>query len=319
VASVALAALISIVGLQVGPREGVVVWTGTPSGLRAARLVPKATSPVLSPDGRKVMYVVRGELRVQAVGGGPARTLTQVSGTQPAFAWSPNGMRIAFVAEDAIIQVPLVGKGLVRRIPLPTSWGRSQFAALTWSSAGGLAFSRTYGDGKAGTLKNELDYVDAQGAAGVLYRNRTPYSSQLRPVFSPDGSQIVVQAGEGGGLVSVPTGLGRRRTLTKGYDSDPVWSPDGQWIAFTRGVPRGVSDVWLVRADGTGLHKLTTTPIPPRGVPHTGSMPLAWSPDGKQLLCFRHDGFAVVDVATRASRRLRRVGTQSPPFAARWL
>jgi dipeptidyl aminopeptidase/acylaminoacyl peptidase len=318
VVSVALATLISIVGLQVGPREGVLVWTGTPGALRPARLEPKASSPVLSPDGRRVMYVLRGELRVQAVGGGPARTLTQISGVQPAVAWSPTGARIAFVAEDAIIQVPVVGKGPVRRVPLPTSWGRSQFANLAWSTRNGLAFSRTYGDGKAGTLKNELDYVDAQGAAGILYRNPTPYSAQLKPVFAPDGSQIVVQAGEGGGLVSVPTGLGRPRALTKGYDSDPTWSPDGAWLAFTRGVPRGVSDVWLVRADGSGLRKLTVTPIPPRGVPHTCTMPLAWSPYAAQLLCFRHDGFAVVDVATRASRMLSRVGVQYPPFAARW-
>ena len=44
----------------------------------AARTVPGATSPVLSPDGKRVAYVLSGELRVQPVGGGPVRTLTQV-------------------------------------------------------------------------------------------------------------------------------------------------------------------------------------------------------------------------------------------------
>lgn len=314
----ALATLITVVGLVVGPHTGVQVWTGTPSSLGATRVVAGASSPVLSPDGRLVAYAAHGELRVQPVAGGAARTLTQLPTGSPV-AFAPSGARIAFIAEGAIIQLPVVGKGPVKRVSLPTSWAGSTFAALAWSSQNGLAFSRTYGDGKAGTLKNELDYVDSNGAARVLYREPTPYSAQLDPVFSPGGAQIVVGAGEGRGLVSVPVGLGRPSALTTAHvDGDPIWSPDGSVLAFTRSVPRGVSDVWLVRADGTGLRKLTTTPIPPSGVAHTGSSPLAWSPDGKRLLAFRHDHFAVVTVATRASRNLKRVGVQYQLVAASW-
>jgi dipeptidyl aminopeptidase/acylaminoacyl peptidase len=317
--SILTAALISVVGLGTGPQNGALVWTGTPARLGAARLVTGAAAPVLSPNGQLVAYVVHGELRVQPVGRGAVRRLTQIPGKQPAIAFSPAGNRIAFVAEDAIIQLPLFGKGPVKRVELPTSWGSSTFAALAWSSTNGLAFSRTSGDGKAGTLRNELDYVDALGAARILYRNPTPFSAQVEPVFSPDGTRIVLTAGEGRGLVSVPTGLGLPVPLTRAKnDSDPVWSPDGAWIAFARSVPRGVSDVWLVRSDGTGLRKLTTTPIPPRGVAHVGSKPLAWSPDGTQLLAFRHDRFAVVDVATHASRDLKRVGIQYSVLGARW-
>ena len=313
-----LTALLSIVGLSVGPHPGVQVWRGTPSALSAERLIAGASSPVLSADGNLVAYSFKGELRVQSVSGGAARTLTQLPAGSPV-AFSPSGARIAFIAEGAIVQLPLVGKGPVKRVSLPTSWARSTFASLAWSSRNGLAFSRTYGDGKAGTLKNELDYVDAQDAARILYRNPTPYSARLDPVFSRDGSQIVVGAGDGRGLVSVPTGLGRPRALTTAHaDSGSVWSPDGAWLAFARSVPRGVSDVWIVRADGTGPRKVTTTPIPPRGVAHSGSRPLAWSPDGKQLLAFRHDRFAIVTVATRASRDLRRVGVQYELVAAGW-
>jgi len=310
--------VITVVGLAVGPHPGVQIWTGTPSALGAARVTAGASSPVLSPDGRLLAYAARGELRVQPVAGGAARTLTQLPTGSPV-AFSPSGTRIAFISEGAIIQLPVVGKGPAKRVALPTSWTRSTFAALAWSSQNGLAFSRTSGDGKAGTLKNELDYVDAQGAARTLYRNPTPYSAQVDPVFSPDGAQIVVGAGDGGGLVSVPVGLGPPRALTTAHvDRDPIWSPDGSLLAFMRSVPRGTSDVWLVRPDGTGLRKLTTTPIPPSGVAHTGSSPLAWSPDGKRLLTFRHDRFSVVTVATRARRDLQRVGIQYELIAASW-
>ena len=94
--------------------------------------------------------------------------------------------------------------------------------------------------------------MDSNGAARVLYREPTPYSAQLDPVFSPDGSQIVVGAGEGRGLVSVPVGLGRPSALTTHVDGDPRGRPTVLAGVHALG-PRGVSDVWLVRADGTGL------------------------------------------------------------------
>src|SRR4051812_4007581 len=80
------AALVTVVGLAVGPHSGVQVWTGTPSSLSAARVVAGASSPVLSPDGRSVAYAYRGELRVQPVGGRAARTLTQLPAGAPV-AW----------------------------------------------------------------------------------------------------------------------------------------------------------------------------------------------------------------------------------------
>jgi hypothetical protein len=78
VGSVLATALISIVGLNTGITPGVLVWTGTPARLAPERIVLGAASPVLSPNGRLVAYAVRGELRVQAVAGGPARTLKRV-------------------------------------------------------------------------------------------------------------------------------------------------------------------------------------------------------------------------------------------------
>src|SRR5262249_26811258 len=68
--SAALAALISVVGLSSGTAPGTLVWTGTPARLGPEQFVVGATSPILSPNGRLVAYVVRGQLRVQPVDGG---------------------------------------------------------------------------------------------------------------------------------------------------------------------------------------------------------------------------------------------------------
>jgi Tol biopolymer transport system component len=41
-------------------------------------------------------------------------------------------------------------------------------------------------------------------------------------------------------------------------DYDPVWSPDGQWIAFTS-ERNGSADLYRVKPDGTGLERLTVS------------------------------------------------------------
>ena len=42
-------------------------------------------------------------------------------------------------------------------------------------------------------------------------------------------------------------------------DYNPVWAPDGQWIAFTS-ERNGSADLYRVKPDGTGLERLTDSP-----------------------------------------------------------
>lgn len=77
----------------------------------------------------------------------------------------------------------------------------------------------------------------------------------------------------------------QRRQLTQGSsvdDSTPVWSPDGQWIAFGRkllGTNTG-RQLWLVRADGSEEVPLTDELAIHHGVP-------SWREDGR-LLLYQH-------------------------------
>ena len=72
----------------------------------------------------------------------------------------------------------------------------------------------------------------------------------------------------------------------RGYiDGEPDWSPDGAEIVFQRGpTVDGPWTLWIVRADGSGGHRLSPT----RGRCVDESSP-AFSPDGKQIAFECHD------------------------------
>ena len=69
--------------------------------------------------------------------------------------------------------------------------------------------------------------------------------------------------------------------LTQGYH--PVWSPDGASIVFQRETPGSTmseSDIFVIRPDGTGERRLTTSPEFREVWP-------SWSPDGARILFSR--------------------------------
>ena len=69
-----------------------------------------------------------------------------------------------------------------------------------------------------------------------------------------------------------------RVTFGQRYDADPVWSPDGRFLAYESEVD-GKDGVFRKRADGTGDAEAL---LPPGKL--TFPAPHSWSPDGRHLL-----------------------------------
>lgn len=76
-------------------------------------------------------------------------------------------------------------------------------------------------------------------------------------VISPDGWQIAFTYK--GDIYTVDTGGGKARQITssRGYDTHPVWSPDGKSIAFASD-REGSMDVFIVGRDGGVPRRLTS-------------------------------------------------------------
>src|SRR2546425_1418555 len=96
---------------------------------------------------------------------------------------------------------------------------------------------------------------------------------------SPDGKTIVFELL--GDLYTLPIEGGEAKPLTKGmaFDSQPRYSPDGQWIAFISDRDGG-ENVWIMHPDGSGPKQLSKDPWSEFVSP-------AWTPDSQYVLASR--------------------------------
>lgn len=132
--------------------------------------------------------------------------------------------------------------------------------------------------------------------------------------FSPDGKQIAFAAKRGAGdelvLLDVASNKAVQRiAVPLNGITTPAWSPDGSKLVFT-GYDGGLSDLFVVNADGTGFTRLTRDK-------HADLHP-AWSPDGRTIaftsdrgpqtdferLTISNYRVSLIDVATKEVRTL---------------
>ncbi|MDQ3877596.1 MAG: hypothetical protein M3290_04500 [Actinomycetota bacterium] len=112
----------------------------------------------------------------------------------------------------------------------------------------------------------------------------SPGDALYVPTWSLDKSHLAFVAGDGPMTLYVVVANGSHlhavaqlpsiQTLT-----GPTWSPNSQWLSFS-GQKGGTQDVWVVKRDGSHLHRLT----------HDRVVDIApsWAPDGKHVLFSRH-------------------------------
>jgi Tol biopolymer transport system component len=76
-------------------------------------------------------------------------------------------------------------------------------------------------------------------------------------------------------------GQARYQLTNDNKDINPVWSPDGDQVAFVRR-QHDHWEIYVVDADGGNLRRLTNTPTRPDGTVANSVAP-AWSPDGSYV------------------------------------
>ena len=95
------------------------------------------------------------------------------------------------------------------------------------------------------------------------------------PDISPDGKQIAFSYLGDIWTVEAIGGVARPVTMHEAHDINPVFSPDGKWLAFSSN-RHGQYDVFVVSAVGGKPRRLTFDSAP--------DMVTGWTPDGKNVV-----------------------------------
>ncbi len=97
---------------------------------------------------------------------------------------------------------------------------------------------------------------------------------------SPNGQHIIFDLL--GDIYQMPITGGKAKVLASGiaWQMQPVYSPDGKWIAYTSD-ENGGDNIWLMKADGSEQHPITTETFRLLNSP-------AWSPDSQYLVARKH-------------------------------
>jgi Tol biopolymer transport system component len=129
-----------------------------------------------------------------------------------------------------------------------------------------------------GVSRRRLAFVQPDGRVEML---GMPPNFYGRPRLSPDGRQMAVESDDGKEAVvwvGPVTGNATLRRLTfEGRNLAPVWTRDGQYVAF-QSDRQGDRGVFVQRADGSAPAERLT-----RAEAGTQHIPESWSPDGRHL------------------------------------
>ena len=203
------------------------------------------TNPQLSPNGKRALFEVRGEVVSVPVEHGSWRNLTRSSGVADRFpTWSPDGSQVAWFNDDGGEYALVIGDamGAERRrvsISAPTFYFRP-----TWSPDGSqIAFTDT--DFRVRIL--DVDSGRVRDIGGELYAD--PRRS-MSPSWSP-GSRYLAYALRLENLFRAvfvyDTETGTTHQVTDGMADalSPVWDASGRYLHFLGSTNFAMNSGWL--------------------------------------------------------------------------
>ncbi len=279
------------------------IWMVPATGGSAMQLTQSGhdSSAVWSPDGKTLAFLSSrgGESQVYLLSmeGGEAHALTKLSTGADIVKWSPDGKTLAFTSSVYPDCVSRSAAALNNDDDCNSKRDAEKEKSKVKAHVAEHLLYRHWthwNDGK----RSHLFVLPADGSAAP--RDLTPGANYDVPPdersgpgdinFSPDGKEICFTAvtdkmeaiSTNGDLLIVPVagGESKRITTQPGFDGNPVYSPDGKYIAYhAQLTPEYESDRWRVMLYDRQSGKIENLS---EGFDRSANE-LAWSPDSKTI------------------------------------
>ncbi len=249
------------------------IWVAKTDGSDAAQYTrgdKSCTSPKFSPDGKYLAFLSSRSEKNQVwrmrLMGGEAEQITEEKDGIQSFEWAPDGKRMAFVKADPDTEEEEKAKKEKRYV---------------------IEVDQNFKHAHLYTIELEKEEDGKRKVQRLTSGDFTITGYD----WSPDGKTIafahkadpkINTSRLNGDIAIVPADSGAVTQLvtTAGVESNPKYSPDGQWIAYQstgdQPEPIGLNDLYVVPASGGT----------PKALPHTpnrSSSFLGWSDDGNSV------------------------------------
>ena len=280
--------------------------------------------PTWSPDDSQIAFAsnrdtANGVYVVDVATGAERKVRTVTGGRVDAPSWGPGGQLLYHVTAGSRTRFEIDGKAV--------TGDENVFAfRASWASPSEYLY---VSDGKirrrsiAGLPMQTVEFTATMNVIHPQYTHRvrdftstTPRKTLglVRPVISPDGSQIAFAAV--GDIYVMPTNGGTATNLTKdaALDTDPSWSPDGSSLVYSSDKDSPHLQLWIRDMKSGQARKVTNLTTQPQGA--------SFSPDGKRLVFFNVDGMwrvAEMSILDLESGRVTKIHDSMPqPGTPTW-
>jgi tricorn protease len=213
------------------------------------RFTDRLQEMALSPDGKKVAFIVHGEVfAASAADGGDATRLSVTTAAESDLAWAPDSRRLVYVsARDGAKHLYSYTFATGKETRLTNA--ATNDAAPRFSPDGKLlAFQRDAKELRVLDLGSNQERVVGTGRL-----DRPPLAAERSAVWSPDGKWLAFAPAGARGFTNVqvvPAAGGAARPvsfLANSNSNTLSWSPDGKYLLFDTG--QRTEDAEVARVD----------------------------------------------------------------------